>query len=103
MVLGEIVLQLSPVGMVSVRDTIPVKPFRAVIVMVELGDWPTLARAGEEPSIEKSGLDLTQTATVARLEREPPVPGQYTVRSSSSDLPSLYADVSDTLLSLMGH
>lgn len=43
MVLGEIVLQLSPVGMVSVRDTIPVKPFRAVIVMVEVGDWPTLA------------------------------------------------------------
>jgi len=79
MVLGEIVLQLSPVGMVSVRDTIPVKPFRAVIVMVEVGDWPTLAWAGEEPSIEKSGLDVTETATVARWEREPLVPVTVTV------------------------
>jgi hypothetical protein len=79
MLLGVIAPQLSPLGMVSVRDTAPVKPPIAAIVMVEVGDWPTLDGAGEDPWIEKSGIDETETATVARWERVPLVPVTVTV------------------------
>ena len=42
---------VSPDGMVSLSDTVPVKPFWAVIVMVELADWPLLTAAGEVTEI----------------------------------------------------
>ena len=38
MLVGEIAVQLRPVGTVSVRATIPVKPDSAVTVMIEAGD-----------------------------------------------------------------
>ena len=45
---------VSPDGMVSLSDTVPVKPFCAVIVIVELVDWPLLTAAGEVAEIVKS-------------------------------------------------
>ena len=51
---GVIAPQVSPVAGVSVRETIPAKPFRAVTVMVEVADWPALTAAGELAAIVKS-------------------------------------------------
>ena len=79
MLLGEIAPQLSPLGMVSLSNTIPVNPPWAVIVMVELDDWPTLDGMGEDERIEKSGIAETETAIVTRWEREPLVPVTVTV------------------------
>ena len=47
---------ISPDGMLSLSDTVPVKPFCAVIVIVELADWPLLTAAGEVAEIVKSGV-----------------------------------------------
>jgi hypothetical protein len=47
MLLGEMAPQLRPLGTVSVRETTPAKPPIAVMVRVEVGDWPTFA-VGEE-------------------------------------------------------
>ena len=52
---GVIAWQVRPVGTVSVRVTVPVKPLRAVIVIVELADWPVFTAAGEVAAIVKSG------------------------------------------------
>lgn len=79
MLLGVIAPQLKPLGMVSVRVTTPVNPLSAVIVIVELGDWPTLAGAGDVAEIWKSGPDGTATATVAEWEREPLTPVTVTL------------------------
>ena len=76
---GEIAPQLRPLGIVSVRITTPVKPPNAVTVMVEVGDCPTLDGAGEDPRIEKSGADETETATVAECETELLAPVTVTV------------------------
>lgn len=46
--------QVSPLGTVSVRDTVPVKPLTAVIVMVEVADWPALTAAGDVAATVKS-------------------------------------------------
>jgi len=51
---GVIAPQVSPAGGVSVRLTTPAKPFRAVIVIVEVADWPALTAAGEDAAIVKS-------------------------------------------------
>ncbi len=51
---GVIAPQVRPAAGVSVRLTIPVKPFRAVIVMVEVADWPALTAAGEVAAMVKS-------------------------------------------------
>jgi len=74
MVLGEIAPQLRPLGTASVRAIVPAKPPNAVMVMVEVWDWPTLAGFGDDPRIEKSGVDGTVTATTAEWEREPLTP-----------------------------
>ena len=51
---GEIVPQVKPVGTVSVNETVPVKPFNAVTVIVEVAAVFTLTAAGEVAEIEKS-------------------------------------------------
>ena len=45
--------QNRPLGMMSVRLTVPAKPLSGAIVIVELGDEPTLAGGGEEALIVK--------------------------------------------------
>ncbi len=52
--LGVIAPQVRPAGTVSVRVTTPVKPFNAVIVMVEVADWPAFTAAGEDAAMVKS-------------------------------------------------
>jgi hypothetical protein len=51
---GVIAPQVRPAGGVSVRLTTPAKPFRAVIVIVEVADWPALTAAGEDAAMVKS-------------------------------------------------
>jgi hypothetical protein len=51
----EIGPQFSPVGAVSVKDTIPVSPLSNAIVIVDLPDAPTFNADGEVATIEKSG------------------------------------------------
>ena len=45
---------MRPTGTVSVRPTVPAKPFTAVTVMVEVGEEPTIAAAGEVAAMVKS-------------------------------------------------
>ena len=52
--LGEIVPQVRPSGTVSARLTTPVKPFRAVIVIVDATEVPTVTAAGEDARMLKS-------------------------------------------------
>jgi len=53
-VVGVMAPQVRPAAGVSVRLTIPAKPFWAVIVIVEVADWPALTAAGEEAAMVKS-------------------------------------------------
>jgi hypothetical protein len=53
-VLGVITLQVKPEGTVSVKATVPVKPFDAPTVMVEMADDPTFTSAGEVEAVVKS-------------------------------------------------
>jgi hypothetical protein len=50
--LGVMGPQVRPVGTLSVSDTVPVKPFGPVTVIVEVADWPTSTAAGELAAIE---------------------------------------------------
>jgi hypothetical protein len=52
--LGEIVPQVSPDGLVPLRLTDPAKWFTAVRVIVELPELPALTGAGEVAAIVKS-------------------------------------------------
>jgi hypothetical protein len=54
MLLGVIVPQVSPDGIVSVRPPDPAKWFTAVRVIVELAELPVLTGAGEVAAIVKS-------------------------------------------------
>jgi hypothetical protein len=54
-VVGLIVPHVSPEGTLSVNVTVPVKPFSAVIVIVDVVDWPGLTVAGEVAEMVKSG------------------------------------------------
>lgn len=51
---GEIVPQLNPWDVASVRTTVPANPFCPVMVIVVLVDWPTLTPAGEVAASAKS-------------------------------------------------
>jgi hypothetical protein len=51
---GDIAPQVSPDGTVSVRLTVPVKPFTAVIVIVEVAETPTVTATGDVEVIVKS-------------------------------------------------
>ena len=46
--------QVRPVDGVSVKLTVPVNPFRALMVIVEVADVPMVTAAGEVDAIEKS-------------------------------------------------
>jgi hypothetical protein len=65
MLLGLIDPQLRPDGMVSVRDTVPENPLSAVIVTVEVLDWPALVGAGEVAEAEKSGGGVLKNSVIA--------------------------------------
>ena len=64
-VLGVIAVQTRPAGTVSVRVTTPEKPLTAVIVIVELADWPTLTAAGEDAAKVKSAEAVNMNVAVA--------------------------------------
>lgn len=68
---GVIAPQVRLAGTVSVRLTVPVKPLRAVTVMVEVADTPAFTAAGEVAVMLKS-----RTVKVALVEwlRVPLVP-----------------------------
>ena len=51
---GEIAPQVNPVGTVSVNATVPVNPFTADTVIVEVAEVLTLTAAGEVALILKS-------------------------------------------------
>ena len=60
--------QLSPLGLISVRATVPLNPFMEVIVMEELLDWPTLIATDEVGEIVKSGDEAEVTTYVIVTE-----------------------------------
>jgi hypothetical protein len=51
---GVIAPQVRPAGTVSVRATVPAKPFRAPTVIVDVAEEPALTAAGEVAAIVKS-------------------------------------------------
>jgi hypothetical protein len=63
--------QVRFAGTVSVKATIPVKPFTAVMVIVEVADVPTGTELGEVAAIVKS---VTVNVAVAEWDRVPLVP-----------------------------
>ncbi len=77
--LGVIEPQVSPVGTVSVRVTVPVNPFRAVTVIVDVTEVPVGTEAGEVAVMVKSGAGLTLNVTVAECDSDPLVPVTVTV------------------------
>ena len=79
MLFGEMELQVRPAGVVSVSETIPVKPFSAVTDMVDEGAWPTLVGLGDEAVIEKSGPAGTVIMTLAECDSGPLAPVTVTL------------------------
>jgi hypothetical protein len=59
---GLMVLQFSPDGTESVRLTVPVNPFRAVIVIVDWAEAPTAVASGDDAEIVKSSIEKTVEA-----------------------------------------
>ena len=53
-VAGVIAPHVSPAGTVSVKLTVPVKPFTAAIVIVDVAEDPTETDEGEDALIVKS-------------------------------------------------
>ena len=51
---GVIAPQVRPAAGVSVSETTPVKPLRAVTVIVEVADWPAFTAPGEVAVMLKS-------------------------------------------------
>ena len=60
---GVIAPQVRFAGTVSVRVTVPVKPLRAAMVIVEVAETPTVTAAGEVVAMLKS-----RTVKVAVVE-----------------------------------
>lgn len=54
MLAGVIVPQVNPAGTIWVSETVPAKPFRAVMVMVDVANVLTVTAAGEVAEIVKS-------------------------------------------------
>ena len=54
MLVGVMAPQVSPAGTVSVKLTVPAKPFSAAIVIVEAAEDPTVTVVGEVALIVKS-------------------------------------------------
>ena len=78
-VLGVIAPHVRPAGIVSVRTTVPVKPFRAVTVMVDIAEEPALTAAGLVAVIEKSAARLKVKVAVAVCVSDPLVPVTVTL------------------------
>jgi hypothetical protein len=68
---GVIAPQVRFAGTVSVRVTVPVKPFTAATVMVEVALVPAWTVAGEVAAIVKS---VTMKVAVVECDRVPLVP-----------------------------
>jgi len=68
-------LQLRPVGILSLRSTVPVNPFTAVTVMIEVAETPALTAAGEFVEIVKS---VIVKVTVVEWDSVPLVPVMVT-------------------------
>ena len=51
---GLIAPQVRFAGTVSVKDTVPVKPLRAVTVIVEVAEVPAVTAAGDVAAVLKS-------------------------------------------------
>ena len=68
---GLIAPQVRFAGTVSVKDTVPVKPFTAVTVIVDVAEVPTWTAAGDVAVIAKS---VTVKVAVVECERVPLVP-----------------------------
>jgi len=63
---GLMAPHVSPDGTLSVRETVPVKPFTEAIVIVEVADWPLLTALGEDAEIVKSGAGGLSGRNVSR-------------------------------------
>jgi hypothetical protein len=70
-VFGVIGPQVRPAGTVSVSVTVPVKPFMAVTVIVDVAELPTVVAAGEEAAMLASA---TVNVAVVECVRGPLVP-----------------------------
>ncbi len=68
---GEIVPQLKLAGTVSVNETVPVNPFNAVIVIVDVAEVPTVTAAGDVAVMLKS---VTVNVAVVEWLSAPLVP-----------------------------
>jgi hypothetical protein len=68
---GVIAPQVRLAGTVSVRLTVPVKPFTAATVMVEVAEVPTVTAAGEVAVMVKP---VTVNVAVALWDSVPLVP-----------------------------
>jgi hypothetical protein len=68
---GVITPQVRLAGTVSVRDTVPVNPFTAATVIVEIAEVPTVTAAGDVAAIVKS---VTENVAVVECDRVPLVP-----------------------------
>ena len=68
---GVIAPQVRLAGTVSVKLTVPVKPFTAATVIVELAEVPTVTAAGEVAVIVKS---VTVNVAVVLWDKVPLVP-----------------------------
>ena len=73
---GVMAPQVKLAGTVSVRLTVPVKPFTAATVIVEVADVPTVTAAGEVAAMVKS---VTVNVAVAEWVSVPLVPVIVTV------------------------
>ena len=62
---GVIAWHVKPEGTVSVRLTIPLNPFKAAMVIVEVAEEPTWTEAGDEAVIVKSGGAVNVKVAVA--------------------------------------
>ena len=63
--LGVMAPQVSPAGGVSVRLTVPEKPFKPVTVIVDEAEEPAFTAAGLEAAIVKSAAKLNVKVAVA--------------------------------------
>ena len=74
--LGVMAPQLRLAGTVSVRLTVPVNPFRAATVIVDIAEVPTVTAAGDVADTVKS---VTVKVAVVEWNSAPLVPVMVTV------------------------
>ena len=77
---GVIAPHVRPLGTVSVRVTVPVNPFVAETVMVDMADCPTATPAGEVALIVKSWGALNVKVALDEWVSEPLVPVKLRVK-----------------------